>query len=319
MNVIAITTYQRPEFLKIYLLQLLKNKEITNYAIHFFVDVNYHPDVDIVIDWFSSIVGKDKIKVTYRTTKPSACPATFNIMDSYLVAAEYASEYIILGEEDIIPSPDYLRFVDYTYHNYLKKYKKIFCVAHKRRPEISKSGDPSLLIGDTQCTSPICVSVEAIKKYIKPVITTPGFYENPILFNKQYFNKSRIPYHDHYDHDGQIERIIEFYGLFALKPDQTRSAHIGFYGGNKIDEKIKNQNLDEKVEFLKEVIFNEEKIKALCKDMYESSNQTEVATCNLENYVWSDLYLDLDRDKAKASSWWYDPQNNFKKYILSHE
>ena len=107
MNVIAVTAWRRPEFLSVYLDQLKKNLELPEYVVHFFVDVGYHPDTDLVIDRFRDYHGSDKVKVTYRDQKLSACPAAYNIMDSYRVAAEYASEYVLLGEEDIVPSADY--------------------------------------------------------------------------------------------------------------------------------------------------------------------------------------------------------------------
>ena len=122
MNTIAVTAWRRPEFLAVYLDQLKKNKELSNYIVHFFVEFEYHPDTDVVIDRFREFHGEDKVKVTYRTGRKSACPAMFNIMDSYRIASEYASEYVILGEEDIVPSQDYLRFCDVVYRKYLKPY-----------------------------------------------------------------------------------------------------------------------------------------------------------------------------------------------------
>jgi hypothetical protein len=31
---------------------------------------------------------------------------------------------------------------------------------------------------------------------------------------------------------------------------------------------------------------------------------------------WEDLELDLDRDLCKASTWFYDDDNDFKRYIV---
>ena len=287
---------------------------MSNYIVHFFVEFEYHPDTDVVIDRFREFHGEDKVKVTYRTGRKSACPAMFNIMDSYRIASEYASEYVILGEEDIVPSQDYLRFCDEVYRKYLKPYDKIFCVAHKRRQD-PQDGKADLLMGDTQCTSPMMVSVEDIKKYMLSLYDLPHFFSNPIIFNSLHYPNSRIPPQEHYDHDGQIERIIEKNELFALKPDQSRSAHIGFYGGASFEGIDLNLNLDEKISIIKESVFDKTKLEDLNKKYDSRSIPTEVATCDLSDYKWDDLELDLDRNKCIASSWWYDPDNKFKEYM----
>jgi hypothetical protein len=312
MNVIAVTTWRRPEFLAVYLDQLRKNKDLSEYIVHFFVEVDPDSDVDVVISRFKEYHGDEKVKVTYRTQRRSSCPAAYNIMDSYRIAADYASEYVVLGEEDIIPSPDYLRFCDRAYRKFLKPYDRVFCVAHKRRQD-PQDGVTNLLMGDTQCTSPMVVSVEDIKKYMTPLFSLPHYFTNPILFNSFHYVDSRISAAEHYDHDGQIERIIEKNGLFALKPDQARSAHIGFYGGASFEGM--DLELDEKISIIKAAVFDKEKLEYLHKKYDKRSIPTEIATCNLKDYKWEDLEVDLNRDKCIASSWWYDPDNSFKEYM----
>ena len=140
------------------------------------------------------------------------------------------------------------------------------------------------------------VSVEDIKKYMLPLYDLPHFFSNPIIFNSLHYPNSRIPPEQHYDHDGQIERIIEKNGLFALKPDQSRSAHIGFYGGASFESL--DLNLDDKIAIIKESVFDKDKLEELSKKHDDRAIPTEVATCDLVDYVWPDLDLDLDRDKA---------------------
>tara|TARA_R110002051_G_scaffold221410_1_gene285013 strand:- start:1166 stop:2107 length:942 start_codon:yes stop_codon:yes gene_type:complete len=312
MNVIAVTAWRRPEFLAVYLDQLKKNKELPNYLVHFFVEVDPHEDTDTIINRFKEYHGEDKVRVTYRTERKSACPAAYNIMDSYRIAVEEASEYVLLGEEDIVPSQDYLRFCERAYNKFLKPYDNLFCVAHKRRQD-PQDGHSHLLMGDTQCTSPMIVSVEDIKKYMLPLYSLPYYFSNPIVFNSQHYPHSRINPGQHYDHDGQIERIIEKNGLFALKPDQARTAHIGFYGGVSFEGM--DLDLDEKIEIIKAAVFDEEKLNELHSKYDKRALPTEIATCDLKDYEWDDLELDLDRDRCISSSWWYDPENTFKEYM----
>lgn len=308
-NVIAITAWRRPEFLYIYLNQLSKNESYKDYKILFCVDKD--PDLGIY-EVIKEFEHPDKEVIT-RKHRVSACPAAFNILDSYLLAADRTDKFVIIGEEDIIPSEDFLRFCEYSYDNILSKYERIFCIAHKRRQD-PQNGKSDILIGDTQCTSPFLISKKSIQKYMLPELTQPYIYSNPFLHNQINHNKSRIPYNEHYDHDGAIERIIEKNNLFALKPDQARTAHIGVYGGTSF--KSDELNWRQKKENLLSLVFDQTKLSSM-RDKFDTRQfKTEVVTCSLENYNWDNLVMDIDRDKAVSSSWWYDKENNFKKYLL---
>lgn len=307
-NVIVISTWRRPEFLYIYLNQLSKNKTYKNYKILFCADKDPDPGVYEVINEFDH---PDKEVIT-RQERVSACPAAFNILDSYLLASDRAREFVIVGEEDIIPSEDFLRFCEYSHDKILKKYERIFCIAHKRRQD-PQDGKSNILMGDTQCTSPFLITKKSIEKYMRPELSEPHVYSNPFLHNYLNHPNSRIPYNEHYDHDGAIERIIEKNSLFALKPDQARTAHIGVYGGfsfekNSLDWRAKANELYESV-------FSQEKLAHLRDTLDNRRSKTEVATCSLGDYQWDDLILDVDRNLSIASSWWYDPKNSFKEYI----
>jgi hypothetical protein len=307
-NVIAISAWRRPEFLYIYLNQLSKNKTYKNYKLLFCVDKDPDPGIYEVIDQFDH---PDKEVIT-RKERVSACPAAFNILDSYLLASERTKDFVIIGEEDIIPSEDFLKFCEYSYTEILSKYDRIFCIAHKRRQD-PQDGKVDVLMGDTQCTSPFLITKKCIEKYMRPELSEPHVYSNPFLHNYLNHNKSRIAYNEHYDHDGAIERIIEKNKLFALKPDQARTAHVGVYGGFS----FKNENADWKTRYesLSESIFNQKKLSDLRDKLDNRESKTEVATCSLSNYEWDSLILDTDRILSISSSWWYDPQNDFKKYV----
>jgi hypothetical protein len=310
-NVIAITAWRRPEFLYIYLNQLAKNKNYKNYKLLFCVDKDPSPGVFEVINEFDH---PDK-EIIVREKRVSACPAAFNILDSYLLAADRTKDFVIIGEEDIVPSEDFLRFCEYSYDKILSKYNKIFCIAHKRRQD-PQNGRPNLLMGDTQCTSPFLITKNNIETYMRPELNQPFVYSNPFMHNHLNHNNSRIPINEHYDHDGAIERIIEKNNLFALKPDQSRTAHIGAYGGATM--KNDSTNWREKSKILLSSVFDQNKLSTLRDSLDDRGDlRTEVATCSLIDYSWDNLVLDIDRNLCISSSWWYDPNNNFKKYIQS--
>lgn len=308
-NVIAITAYNKPDLLFLYLEQLYKEESIHDYKIRIYTEEGYDKEEDEVIDIYKNKNINVDISLIIRSKHPS-CPLTgfHNILTSYALAAREAKDFVIIGEEDMLPTKDYIQFNKKCYDEFLSKYDQIFCIAHKRRAEVEKIGDAEILIGDYQCTSPSCVSVNAIKKYMIPFLCNPLFFSHPIQFYSSIFSESRILPNDHTHHDGAIERIMEHYNLFALKPDQARSMHVGLSGIFCVGDAPKG-TLQERIDQWRELIKDGDKLRSLSK------LPQDIVVTNPEGPVWNNLHLDLDRDKAKASSWWYDVNNNFKKYI----
>jgi hypothetical protein len=69
--------------------------------------------------------------------------------------------------------------------------------------------------------------------------------------------------------------------------------------------------LEERILQWKELIKDGDKIRKL------STQPQDIVVTDPKGPKWNSLYLDTDRSKAKASSWWYDKNNDFKKYIKS--
>ncbi|MCK9428901.1 MAG: hypothetical protein M0R17_02675 [Candidatus Omnitrophica bacterium] len=312
MNTLAIAIYQRPELVYLYLEQLLKEpKELENIRVHFFLDYCFNTDIYKVIHWFRKY--HKHIKITTRTLEDkNKCPLPgfYNILDSYRIAAEESEEYILPAEEDMTPTQDYLRFNRICYEKFLSRYNKLFCVSHKRRPEIETSGDISQLIGDSQCCSPSCISVKVVKNYILPYLTDE-LYNNPVAFYNKHFNNIRIPYNEHIHGDGFTERCMLKHGLYALKPDQTRSMHVGVGGLHSGSNELIG-SLEDKVKwYYDKISLGSEELRK-----YASSAKEDIVVCNLDNPSWNDLEIDFNRNKCKASSICYDLKNTFKREIL---
>lgn len=308
-NIIAITAYNKPELLYIYLEQIYKDPTISNYKIRIHTEDGYDKDEDkVVLEYAKKFPNVDIKLICKEKKKDCSLVGYSNILSSYLISAQEGCDYVIIGEEDIIPTDDYIRFNHYVYENFLSKYDKIFCVAHKRRPETELTGDPEILIGDYQCTSPSCVSSKAIKKYMMPFLINPFYFKDVVQFNNVVFPNSRIKPYEHTHHDGAIERMMEHFELFALKPDQARSMHVGLSGifckGNP-----PKGNLYEKIFQWRELIKDGNKVRNL------SDHPQDIVVVDLKGPDWSKLKIDTDRNMAKASSWWYDIKNEFKNYI----
>lgn len=308
MNVIAIVTHSRPECLQIHLEQLLKNPELPEYLVHFFVDYGAHPEIFQVIKEFRR--SHKDIKVTSRTqtdASKSPLPAFYNIFSAYEIAAKETDEYVLPTEEDIVPTEDYLRYHRVVYDKFLSKYDRIFCVSTKRR-QLPDIGDPKYLIGDRQLCQPTCISKESIEKYIIPRIEERDWWM-PIDYNRRVWPGLRNEPTHHIHHDGQLERIAETNDLFCLKPDHARSGHIGV-AGQHFNGKVQGKTRAEKIAWLKSVMHD-------TKALEEASDNPYDMIAIPETLEWTTLELDLDRDKVITQKADFDPNNSFKEYIIN--
>ena len=310
-DVIAIVAYNKPDLLYLYLEQIFSEPTILDYEIQIHTEEGYDKEQDEVIAKYSKKHPRAKIRQIIKDNlKDCPLPGFYNILSTYLMASQNLGDdnFIIVGEEDILPTKDYIRYNKYIYDNFLKQYPRILGAAHKRRPEAEKDGNPEILIGDYQCTSLSVISVKAINKYFDKWLSDYDLYLNPVEFYNKHFFESRISPTDHTHHDGAIERIMDINQLFVLKPDQARSMHVGLSGVFCKGEPPKG-TFEERIAQWRELIKDGDKLRSL------SNLPEDLVVTDPEGPEWYKLELDLDRTKAKASSWWYDHNNEFDEYI----
>ena len=231
-NTIAIVAYNKSDLLYLYLEQIFCEPTISDYQIQIHTEEGHDSDQNDVIRYYKTKFPNSTIEQIVKPKTNCILPGFHNILSTYLYAGDEsrAGDFMIVGEEDMIPTQDYVRFNKFIYDKYLKKYPRIMGAAHKRRPEAEKEGHPDILMGDYQCTSLSVISTDTINKYLRPVLSDPLLYSNPELFYGLKYPLSRIAPRDHTHHDGAIERIMDQNKLFVLKPDQSRSMHVGLSG-----------------------------------------------------------------------------------------
>ena len=145
-----------------------------------------------------------------------------------------------------------------------------------------------------------------------PEMESPLFFENPIQYNLHRHANSKNQPDKHIHHDGQLERIAEVNNLFSLKPDQARTMHVGVGGQHDIGSDYKiTGTLEEKTKQYYDLI-NKGSIELR---KYVTNFKKDIVVTNFDNPIFTKLTLDTNRNLAKASSWWYDKTNEFKKYI----
>ena len=311
-NVIAICAYNKPDLLYLYLEQLYSDPlYLQDFIIEIHTEEGYDKEQDLVLDIYRNKTPKIEIKQIVKKKNPEDALVGFrNIVSSYFEPdfQPRTCDFVIVGEEDILPTRDYLRFNTYVYEEFLKKYPRIMGAAHKRRPETEMQGDPEVLIGDYQCTSLSVISARVINEHLLPFATSKALYSNPIGFYSAIFSESRMNPREHTHHDGFVERVMEAEKLFVLKPDQARSMHVGL-SGIFCKGKAPEGTLEERVAEWKELIKDGDKLRSL------STHPQDMVVTDPFGPAWDKLILDPDRNLAKASSWWYDTKNEFKTYV----
>jgi len=299
-----ITAYNKPECLYMGL-DNIKN-DLHGYKVIVLTQEGYDKEQDKVLEHYKNTIDIER-RFIERNPKDNFIGMR-TILSCYTLGAELVKDYIILLEEDIIPTKDYIKFNEILYNKFLKKYDRIFCGAHKRREETEIYGDPRIVIGDYQCTSPTVVTCDSLRKIFTQYVTEE-LYQNTYGYYYKYFGNSRIHPGEHMHQDGFIERVMEKYKLFSLKPDLARSSHVGLNGATLKSKYISPEKLEDKLKDLNYFFNNHEYTKSL------SSSPRDIVFAPDSHTPVYDLEIDHERNRAVASSWWYDYNNEFSKYV----
>jgi len=296
---------------------MAQSMSLDNFRVHFFLEHQYHPDIMTVIQAFIKTNPNLDVDLTVRTERKHPFLASFNILDSYRESCQRSLDYFILAEEDILPSRDFLAFHDYVYYRWMINRPKIWGICHKRRHETEVPGDPSIVVGDSHCTSLALADVQGIKMFLLEHLCDE-YFKTPHTYAARVFPDSQYAPGDHMDHDGQLERIMELNSLWCLRPDQGRTMHAGFYGGNEHYYNIKKRGEEfsgdtylEKANQIKAILHDSGAMK---ERMHEYKEQ--IVSIDLDGYDWDRIDLDVDRTRCPGSPWFQDTENKFKDYYV---
>lgn len=305
-NVVAITTFSNPDLLAIALNFFSQDKIIDNFKIRLFTEDGFDKEIEKVIENFSFL----DIDLTVRRRYPS-CPLTgfHNILETYRDAAQMTDEYVCVFEDDIIGIKGVLSYYDKVHQKFLSKYDRIFALGNKIRRDNEKKGNANILIGDNQLPSPACITKKVIENYILPHLV-PELYNDPCKYYSTHFPNFRVPPWVLMHHDTGLERILDSNKMWGIKPDAAFTGHVGLRGIHSKGQAPKG-NLQERIEQYLELMQDGDKLRSL------STTPEDLVVANWEGEKWDNLEIDVDRNKATGSSWHYDPNNEFRSYILS--
>jgi hypothetical protein len=228
LNYILLPGRNRPEFFYLVMESLVKNPEVKDYGLLFTlasdVDQNYFDIIKTFADGLKMEIVKE----------PKRYGLTKGILEGLKMAFRRADEYVIVLEDDVLVSRDFLRFLDYCYRKFCGEASDIASVGTTTNRVIGKAD-----------------SVYKEQWYLPWGTLIPRyFFDNFLLEHctEVYYQNSKR-YADRYyplesmgvavEQAGLIRRIMLKNNFYQILPEVPRSLEIGFYG--------KHRHLDEEV------------------------------------------------------------------------
>lgn len=254
MDSLLITTYNRPDYLRLCLEYLSKADGIRNKEIRVYVDRGRA----LVREFYE--VFRDfptlNISSVFRS-EHDYHGNSFNTLEAYKDAFQSDARYVYLIEDDVLVTPDFFRW-----HERVQEQEDLMCsVAYRcsRNPAVLKIEDAEayLLSGQDYASIGVCWKREKLAPVIEHAKTE--YYENLNGYLQKHFPNNRFS-NCFTEQDGLIMRIMAKTGGIVAWPFVPRCYHIGFAGYNR----PKSARLS--YQELKETIHNMEKIRQADKD-----------------------------------------------------
>ena len=222
MNYILLPGRNRPEFFYQVMESLVKNPEIKDYSLLFALENDVDQRYFDVIQTF-----KDGLKMEI-VKWPERYGLTKGILEGLKLASSKSDEYVILLEDDVVVSKDFLRFLDYCYRHFY-----------------TADGDIAA-IGTT--TNRAIGRVDYVYKeqwYLPWGVLIPRHFFNKFLLehcNEAYYQNSKDYANKYYQIESKgreaeqaelVLRIMLKNSFYQILPEVPRSLEIGIYGKHR--------------------------------------------------------------------------------------
>lgn len=272
-DLVLITTYNRPDYLRLCLEYLSAAEGIQNKEIRVYVDRGR----TLVREFYDVFRDFPNLNIFSIFRSPHDFHGnSFNTLEAYKDAFYSGAKYVYLIEDDVLVSPDFFKW-----HEAIQQQENLFCsVAYRcsRNPAVLKLDDPSayLLSKQDYASIGVCWQRENLQVVIEHA--KEEYYGNLDKYLQEHFANNRFS--DCFtEQDGLIMRIMaEKHGVVAW-PYIPRCYHVGFASYNR--PKSDRLSYSE----LKETIHNMEKIRQADKDF----GDIELVPTDMK-LKWNSLY-----------------------------
>jgi hypothetical protein len=212
-----------------------------------------------------------------------------NILEGMKVAMEKSDDFVFFQADDIVVHKTFFKFYDVLLNSYKGKISTYSLAVYREGGDINKVN-----LGNAYDAAGACLMKEFWAKHVESH-SNETFYNN----RASYVNALDNAYKDYYKNPykfkagqgkynqqaGLINRLVDVAllqdGYHTGIADVSRVRNIGFYGRNRPGSGIPGNSFEERLEFLREIVHDRDKIYAL------------TATKQYSDYVNFDTRLDM--------------------------
>ncbi len=255
-DVVIIVGFDRPEYMEVCLDLLLKADGFGDLKVYFSLDFGYSRKNKSVID--QRMKGRDYTYIHNNGSRFRHMKQSYNVLESYRIAAEEAKEFVFLIEDDIFCGKSF-----FTSHYELhKKYPDLFCSTAcwlQNEKELQ-----TLDMSYAKTTKSVYQSLGVcFRKVVLKQLVLPHANTNYYRHSGKYLG-NMFPEHFLKDtfseQDGLIRRVHDTSGLAIGYPNYPRAYHAGIWGYHRRGENTKGWTHEQKVQFIYDTCFSHVKM-----------------------------------------------------------
>ena len=257
MDAVIIPAYNRPEMLYLCLSNIVKARHYDEHNYILCLDYGHDPMCERVFNQFNLPGGVIKMPPAKNAiTKQSA-----NVLNGWIAGAQMSDNMVYLIEDDVLINEDY-----FHYHRTVNNdgWCSIGAVNFCNRREMSLQTDEYYIDYGVYQSIGVCFRKDVIFNDIAEHFNL-SYIMNPGGYLQREFPNSAIG-SAFIEQDGLIHRISERGQKAVVFPMHPRCFHAGLYGKNR--GQYQTGTLQQKIEYLKSVVYDEAELRKHVKDEY---------------------------------------------------
>lgn len=255
-DVVVIPAYNRPEFLRLTLELITKNRGFQDYLYLFALDYGFKTTLLQEIKTFGKTgVNIEIIRTPYRNYREGK--QSYNLLNGYRLAASKSTNLVFLIEDDV-----FISNIFFEWHKVVHQAEpEIFCsiATRNNNTQIDIPGDVGdyYLKTDDYQSLGVCFKKQQVEFFGQYV--TSEYFSNPVEYCRRTFPTSPLNIMFS-EQDGLLRRIMGKYGLYNAFSVNGLAYHAGAFSGKNRGRRLEG-TLEQKIQQLRDICFDKDKMR----------------------------------------------------------